>query len=140
MEVIALHGPSNKGKSETLNIVYQLMLLYGYTQVPGHFRILGNPVQKDFIDILEKDGKCYGIATMGDYARKPNECVKDLLHYLNSQGCHKAICACNDNLLGTVNAVKAYAHTLYPKTNVTPHEHLYRIINHQDALHIYSLL
>jgi hypothetical protein len=115
------------------------MLLNGYTQVPGHFRVLGNPTQKDFIDILEKDDKLFGIATMGDYARKPNDCVKDLLQYLNSQGCHKAICACNDNLIGTINAVKAYTHIFHAKTIATQ-AFLHRIINHQDALHIYSLI
>jgi len=41
MDIIALRGDENEGNSETLNIVYQLLLLFGYKQVPVHFRELG---------------------------------------------------------------------------------------------------
>ena len=58
MEVIALQGHSNSGKSETINIVYQLLLQNGYTQVRGQFiGPLGNPAMRDFLDVLQKDDK-----------------------------------------------------------------------------------
>ena len=142
MDIIALRGNSDVGKSETLNIVYQFMLLFGYIQAPPgprHFRILGNRIQKDFIDILEKKGRRIGIATMGDYARGP-ESVANLLSYLDGQHCDKAICACNITLPGTVNAVTAYLnHQILDKT-VTAVAAEQRIRNGEDAERIYRLI
>lgn len=42
MEVIALQGNPDVGKTTTLNIVYQLLLQAGYTQVAGKFKDLSN--------------------------------------------------------------------------------------------------
>ena len=112
MYVIALAGKENGGKSHTLNILYQLLLSDGYTQVknlPHHFifRILGNPVQEDFIDILQKKGKVIGFATMGDYYKgnkvDEGDTIKNLLKTLFDAGCTTAICACTtENLSKTV--------------------------------------
>jgi ribosome biogenesis GTPase A len=52
MEIIALLGNSNVGKSETINFAYQLMLQNGYRQVTGNFKKLDNPIMRDFIDVL----------------------------------------------------------------------------------------
>lgn len=142
MDIIALRGNQNKGKSETLNTVYQLMLLFGYIQAPagpGHFRVLGNPVQKDFIDILEKKGKRIGIATMGDYARG-NDSIANLLSYLDTQGCDKAICACSSDVSGTLNAITAYPNHQVIDKVVTLVEAEQRIRNGEDAEKIYRLI
>ena len=71
MKVIALRGEADTGKTETLNIVYQLLLSSGYKQIKNHFEVLGNPIIRDFLDILENDETKIkiGFATMGDYAR-----------------------------------------------------------------------
>ena len=37
MEVIALEGDPNSGKTKTLNLVYALLVQAGYTQVPRFF-------------------------------------------------------------------------------------------------------
>lgn len=52
MKVIALVGNENTGKSHTINVVYSFLLRYGYTQIPGYFRELGNPKYEDLLDIL----------------------------------------------------------------------------------------
>lgn len=143
MEVIALRGQSDKGKSETLNIVYQLMLQFGYLQTPpgpAHFRMLGNLVQRDFIDILERKGKKVGIATMGDYGGNATESVKNLLAYLDSQGCDVAVCACRIGIASILNAVVKYPiHHFIDKT-VTSNPHEERIKNAEDAEKIYKLI
>lgn len=36
MEVIALEGDPNSGKTKTLNLVYALLVQAGYTQVPHY--------------------------------------------------------------------------------------------------------
>jgi hypothetical protein len=141
MEIISLRGNSDVGKSETLNLVYQLMLLFGYTQAPSgprHFEVLHSS-QKDFIDILEKKGQKIGIVTMGDHP-KGNNSVSTFLSYLELQGCDKAICACNINKPGTVQAIIAYPiHYIIDKTTTSAHNEQ-RIKNGEDAEKIYKLI
>jgi len=143
MKIIALKGNDNSGKSETLNIVYQLMLFSSYTQAlpgPKHFGVLGNPVNRDFMDILVKDDRRIGFATMGDFATKKDACVADLLAYLLSQGCDTAICACNTRLLGTIKAVEAYPNHQFIDKGVTLTESEERIKNGQDARQIFNMV
>lgn len=146
MKIIALQGKRNKGKSETLNIVYQFMLLFGYTQVPGHFRELGNPIQKDFTDILEKKGMRIGIATLGDYDdyksdsdALPGDIIQDLITHLQSHGCKKVICACNIKLAKAIAFIKSYQHHFVKKTETSVKSEQ-RIRNGEDAEIIYKLV
>ncbi|WP_024770559.1 hypothetical protein [Aquimarina macrocephali] len=140
MKVIALRGIENCGKSTTLNIVYNLLLDDGYLQVPNHFEELGNPIMRDFIDVLVKDGILLGIVTMGDYARKRGSSVKDLLKKLETKGCIIAICACRNDKTGTVKAVQEYQkHQFVDKVN-NKDKSLQRIINHKDARTITGLI
>lgn len=131
-----MRGQPNKGKSETINIVYQYMLLFGYIQVPGNFG-MGNPVQKDFIDILEKKNLKVGIFSMGDYAIGPDS-VANLLKRLLNAGCDKAICACTIKP-GTEKAVMAYPHIFINKRLGTNSSNE-RIVNGEDAEDIYKLI
>lgn len=111
MKVIALKGPHNCGKTQTLTIVYFLLLKEGYKQANGNnFQYLdGNG---DFRDILEFDGKKIGIVTQGDYdkenfKRKNNELCTDEnltaltverhLTLLGEKKCDIAICAINSD-------------------------------------------
>jgi len=149
MEIIVLKGKSNTGKSETLNIVYQLMLLFGYSQVPGHFRVLGNSQNHDCIDILKKNGVRVGIFTMGDYGdyeEYPKEVilgdiVQDLIKYLESNGCAKAVIACNTELIEALEFIGNYTpHIHIVDKQKTPDESLMRIINEKDAEILYKLI
>jgi len=141
-EIIALRGNSNNGKSKTLNIVYQYLLLFGFTQIPGKFRSLGNPNQYDFIDILEKKGLKVGIATMGDYhitARKtPDDSVENLIDYLASEQCDKVICAVNAGLNNAITHISSYKYEFVDKVVATAD--FERIKNGEDAEKIYKLI
>lgn len=142
MEVIALKGKSNCGKSHTLNIVYQLLLNDGYTQVKGYFRVLGNHVQEDFFDILEKDGKRIGFATMGDYFEKnkirEDDSVAALLKKLGDENCEKAICASSTE--DTLKEVEFYPHHILINKRESNIESEQRIKNGEDAQRILKLI
>lgn len=142
MDVIVLVGGKNTGKSKTLNIVYQYMLLFGYVQVPGHFMEIGNRDFYDCRDILEKKGKKVGIATMGDFEDKqPGETVQDLLNYFDTNGCNIAICACNDMLQVALAFIRTYNHQIIQKTvrrNRDGSDE--RIVNGEDAERVYRLI
>ncbi len=138
MEVIALLGDSSNGKSETINIVYQLMLLFGYVQVPGHFRQLGNPIQKDFIDVLEKKGNRVGLVSLGDYAPPHKDSLLIHLTILQSLGCKKAVCACSTRPLKIKSSISAFSPVFINKTACPEPEH--RVRNGEDAERIYKLI
>lgn len=116
MKVIALKGAENTGKSHVINMVYSFLLRDGYTQVPGNFRVLGNPKFEDIIDILTKDDVLIGFVGMGDYQIGQGSSLKSLLEELKRKGCHVAICACRD-VANIVNAVTQYpVHHIVDKT------------------------
>ncbi len=132
MDVIALTGSSNTGKTQTLNILYALMLHAGYSQVTGCYQDHSN---NDFIDVLEMNGIKIGIATQGDYSRQ----LPKYLAYLDSLGCTKTVCACTNTKPGTINAVRAYTHNMVNKTTA-PMISQQRIINHNDASLLLSMI
>lgn len=121
MDIIALSGPANCGKSNTLNIAYQLLLNEGYTQVEGQFgrpdnyNFIGEDFygNNDFFDILIKDGKRIGITT----GEESESALETRLIHFKSRACTKAICACTntDKYLSTI---KSYTH--YKLINKTP--------------------
>jgi hypothetical protein len=139
MDVIALTGISNSGKTETLNILYQIILLNGYVQVPGHFRDLGNG---DCLDVFEKNGVRVGIVTQGDYVIGAHSVINHL-HVLDVAGCVKCICACTTSkpkiLIAIRMAYTAPPPLLVPKTP-SPVVSSNRIVNGADANHLYTLI
>jgi hypothetical protein len=145
MYVIALTGKVNTGKTETLNIVYQLLLFDGYKQVknlpsPFIFRVLGND-QKDFTDVLEKKGKVVGIVTMGDFYSKEGddgETIKNLLRRLFNAGCTTAICACTGENVEKIRLeLQDYPNITFQKSIASqPSEE--RIKNNSDAQTIFN--
>ena len=136
MDLIVLEGDPHIGKTETLNIVYQLLLQTGYTQIPGNFIDLAN---NDVLDILQGKFKV-GIVTQGDYAIGPCSVKNHILH-LQSKGCGKAICACTlgGSKQKIKNAIALYPHITISKianSNIS----LRRIDNNKDANTILALI
>ena len=142
MKVIALVGAENTGKSHTINLAYAFLLRDGYTQVPEHFRTLGNPVYEDCIDILEKDHLKIAIIGLGDYIRGKETSLKNLLKEAQGKGCDITICACRYNAEKTaiLEAVKEYPdHSLVHKTLSTGRAND-RIVNVADATTLLSYI
>jgi hypothetical protein len=121
METIVLKGPANCGKSHTLSIAYQLLLNIGYTQVLGHFsqaeafNFLGEKVygNKDFSDILVKDGRMVGIATGEDSEKE----LSARLNYFRNVGCAIAICSYSDGTESLAIIREYTPHILINKTS-----------------------
>ncbi|MDM1098318.1 hypothetical protein HXZ81_17105 [Myroides odoratimimus] len=130
MELIVLEGNPSVGKTNTINIVYQLLLERDYKQVINCFQDLGN---NDFLDVLEKDDEKIGIVSQGDYAI--GECsVEKHLEKLVMYGCKKAICACT---VGTGKSrikkiINNYSNVIILKTGQSIVS-LQRIENNMDA-------
>ena len=90
MEIIALRGQDNTGKTTTLKIVFEKLKAQGFQPMNDFEEDLENG---DFLWVLEKDGRKVGLVTQGDYAVKGYS-VKNHLRKLESAGCDTAICAC----------------------------------------------
>jgi ABC-type uncharacterized transport system YnjBCD ATPase subunit len=142
MEVLALEGNSNCGKSETLNIVYQMLLSDGFTQIAGNFAVLGNPKMRDFTDVLTKENKIIGIVTQGDYVIGKDSIAKHL-NKLFLAGCSVAICACtNNNPKAKLQVMKYTPNTFFIKnpTYTTSVESLERVLNNIIATQIFNAI
>jgi hypothetical protein len=137
MYVIALEGKPNSGKTETINIVYQLMLQIGYRQIENNVKDLG---PKDFLDVLTNDIQTVGIVSHGDYAIGKYS-VKTHLAKLEGFGCDKVICACTiGESKGRIKtAIEKYPHT-YVLKSFQPAVELQRIDNNTDANKLMSYL
>jgi hypothetical protein len=136
MDVIALRGIHDTGKSETINMIYQNLLRNGYQQVPRCFQNLGG--HNDFLDIIENGTKKIGIVSMGDIANRLSQYLLDF----NNANCQISICACRSRG-ATVQAVMQYPqHQFIPKTvlqiNSTRQQQL--TVNQQDADRIIALI
>lgn len=133
MKVIALSGAVDTGKSHTINIAYAFLLRDGYVQVPGNFRVLGNSNNKDFTDILEKEGKKVGFVGMGDYVNGAGKSLKNLLKEFELKDCDTALCAARDNPK-ILAAVQAYSHHIIIEKTLSTGEENHRIVNTNDAI------
>jgi len=108
MEVIALRGEPNCGKTETLHLVYRLLSDEGWQQVENSYKDLCN---RDFLDVLKKGDRILGIVTQGDYAIG-NYSVRNHLRTLEEKDCDIAVCACT---IGEHKQKIQNAITSYPK-------------------------
>jgi hypothetical protein len=143
MEILALNGSADCGKTNTLNIVYQLLLNAGYTQVKGHFdkpdsvNFLGEGVygSKDFFDVLADGNKLVGITT-GENSESE---LEKRLSYFKNVGCVKAICAYTNSDRYQAVVHKYPEHKLIDKTS-EPVESLKRINDGDFARKILALV
>ncbi len=138
MKIIALRGSKNTGKSHTMNTVYQLLLKEGYIQEPGHFRLLGNPLFEDVIDILIKDGVRLGIIGMGDYQRGEGSLAK-LIKELEAKKCDVVICACR-KIPNLEKAITQYPNHIFIDKTISSGDSNNRIVNGIDAKKIIGFL
>jgi hypothetical protein len=132
MKVIALRGSVSSGKSHTINIVYQLLLVEGFRQVPGYFRELGNPMNEDIIDVLEKDNTLVGVIGIGDYERG-EVALSKLLKELEKIGCKIVFCTCRSNRPGIEEAVSNYIDHVFVGKTTSLGASNHRIVNNIDA-------
>jgi len=131
MKVIALRGAMKNGKSHTINIIYKYLLSEKWVQIPGFFKILGNPKFNDVFDILTKDGIKLGIIGMGDYQRTPSR-LANLLKKQELNGCDIVICACRA-IPNIERAVSQYTNHVFVDKTIAIDAKNYQVVNEIDT-------
>lgn len=86
MNIFALRGRGNSGKSTTIRLLHSLFVQNGYQIFSTTF----NPQGGDFRTIFTKKGKLIGITSSGDTF----DLVHDNLEALINDGCTLCVCAC----------------------------------------------
>lgn len=86
MNIFALRGRGNSGKSTTIRLLHGLFIQNGYQIVSTTF----NPGGGDFRTVFTKKGKLIGITSSGDTF----DLVHDNLEALINGGCILCVCAC----------------------------------------------
>ena len=136
MEVFALEGRPNCGKTTTLRICYQLLINAKYKPVPTFFRDLGNG---DFIDVLDNGIKRIGIVTQGDYVITKNS-IANHLFSLDSANCIQAICACTTRNPKARRQVMTYNPHIFISKSISSSALQELIDNNNDALELFNLI
>ena len=132
MEVIALRGKHDSGKTTTITLIHQLLLQRGYRSVPGFPRRLGRG--GDFMDIVEKGKQRIGLVTRGDIASWLNQDLQTI----NNANCQKCVCACR-SYGRTVQVVMGYPHHLFVLKTISG-QSLHGQSNLNDANRIIAIL
>src|SRR5690349_13956648 len=86
MNIVALRGRGNSGKTNTIRRLHQLMIDNGYRLIETTF----NAEKGDFRTVFQKKGKLVGITSSGD----TYDLVHSNLSALIDAGCIFCICAC----------------------------------------------
>lgn len=90
----------DKGKTTTLNFVWDLLVLNG--GISTNRQVIGNPIQNDFSDIVFRGTQQIAFFTMGDYS---NDLAKAIYDY-DRQNVDVLVCALSTNN-AKINANKA---------------------------------
>lgn len=86
MNIFALRGRGNSGKSTTIRLLHGLLIQNGYQIVNTSFNTQGG----DFRTVFTKNGKLIGITSSGDTF----DLVHDNLEALINANCTICVCAC----------------------------------------------
>ncbi|MDR3300963.1 MAG: hypothetical protein LBT01_00340 [Spirochaetaceae bacterium] len=117
MKIIVLKGESNHGKTATLHLIYEKIILVN-GGMGKCFEHVGNLKQRDFSDILsykdKKTAKRKKIAffTMGD-DKKP---LEDAIKEYTAQQCDILVCACNNDNFGIFGKMGPGTYKVVEKT------------------------
>ncbi len=138
MKVVALRGESDRGKTQTLNIVYELLLTEGWQQVEDSYQDLCNG---DFLDVLKRENKTIGIVTQGDYAIGICS-VRNHLKTLEKKNCDIAVCACTigAHKQKIQNAINSYPKHYYIDKEMCENKAFQRKENSEKAAEIIVFL
>jgi hypothetical protein len=140
MRIIVLQGMPNKGKTNTIWLVRNLLLNNGGNPIPNEFQIFGNnqiQYKDDFKDIINYNGMKVALCSMGDYSIYLANAVYDY----DRQGCDVLVCALSTNnaKVRANNALNQFNTTRINKT-IAPNRNNPTIENTADAQTIFNLL
>lgn len=135
MKIIALIGKDKCGKTETLTTVY-LKILDNKGDSTCR-KTEGNPIFKDFSDIVKYKGLKVAFFTMGDYSTKTIEAIK-IYKALNID---VLVIACNIKFVKPIKLIKEYNHHFEEKTFIKSNTRTdHQTANNSDACKIYRLI
>lgn len=134
MRIIALQGPSNKGKTSTFNILHKIILDHG--GVSTNKQPYGGD-KKDFIDTVLYNNLRIGILSMGDQS---TPIAKEIWNFYN-QNCDLVICALSTGTpkVRANNALNHFNATRIQKT-IAPNVNAELAVNTADAQTIFNLI
>jgi hypothetical protein len=110
MEIILLKGDGNKGKTSTINLVYDKFLTEGAVELEHKSQVGGDP--NDFECFLSFNGHKIALCSMGDYARV----VIDYFKTFEQKGADYLICVCNSHFTTPFDVIQKYKHQIISKT------------------------
>jgi hypothetical protein len=116
MRIIALRGGDSCGKSATLNLVHNHLTSATIGGISTCKVQIGNPIYKDFSDIVNYKGLQIAFYTMGDYA---NQSIKAIYDY-NILGVDILILASNIKFRKPILLINTFTHNLVFKTIASP--------------------
>ncbi len=133
MKVIVLEGLPNKGKTSTLNLVYNILLQNGNSN--NKQPLGGDP--NDFSDIVDWNNKRIAFFTMGDYSTY----LSNAIYGYNNQQCDVLICALSTDTpkIRANNALNYFNATRINK-RIAINNSLESQMNSNDAQTIYNLI
>jgi hypothetical protein len=113
MKIIVLTGACNRGKTCTLYLVHEKLILHG-GKVSNHKHI-GDIDQRDFSDVVTYKRKKIAVFTMGDLEDKLCNAIKSY----KRKKCDFLICACNRGLKEALSYIKTLPFEIYEKTKAS---------------------
>jgi hypothetical protein len=105
-KVIMLLEPSNKGKTITMNLLYDELARYKENIVCPESQLGRNP--KDFECILKYDEKRVALYSMGDFST----CIIPAMSAYEEKECDVLVCTCNDTLTRPKERIKKYSDSI----------------------------
>jgi hypothetical protein len=135
MKIIPLRGKDKCGKTETLTIVY-LKILDNKGESTCK-KTEGNPIFKDFSDIVKYKGLKVAFFTMGDYSTVTTRIIKEY----HTQKVDVLILASNTKFVKPIKLIEKYIHQMIEKTIATSNTKKdYKTKNDSDADRIFALI
>ena len=134
MRIIALRGGDSCGKTETINLVYDRVILSGGTstnkkQVGGDIR--------DFSDVVNYKGQTVAFYSMGDLAYA----TIGAINKYDALGTDVLVIASNIKFVRPIQLIITFAHNLVIKTIASPKNTVNNsIANTTDANIIFGLI
>lgn len=140
MRIIVLQGMPNKGKTNTIWLVRDLLLNNGGIPIPNEFQFFGtNQIyyKDDFKDIFDYNGMKVALYSAGDYST----CLANAIYDYDRQNCDVLVCVISTNTakVRANNALNQFNTTRINKT-IAPNRNNPTAENTADAQIIFNSL
>jgi len=136
MRIIALRGGGSCGKTATLNLVYDRLLLPTNSGISTGKKQVGGDI-RDFSDIVNYKGLTVAFYSMGDLAFA----TIDAINKYNSLSIDVLVIASNIKFVKPIQLILTFTHDLVTKTVASPiNTSNNNIANTSDANTIFGLI